>query len=77
MLTYNDRGLRPQSWQLFRAFVSSLKGRIGARAWAVNFEQSLHAATLGNDASVQPGCLQELMLHETAVSWIRVRLART
>ena len=29
------------------------------------------------DASVQPGQLQELMLHETAVSWMRVRLTKT
>jgi hypothetical protein len=27
----------------------------------------------GDDGSMQPGRLQELMLHETAVSWIRVR----
>ena len=31
----------------------------------------------GDDASIQPGQLQEVMLHETAVSWIRFRLART
>ena len=29
------------------------------------------------DASVQPGALQELMLHETAVAWIRARLTQT
>ena len=34
-------------------------------------------ALLGEDASVQPGQLQELMLHETAVSWIRERLKKT
>ena len=34
-------------------------------------------AALGNDASVQPGNLQELMLHETAVYWIRYRLGRS
>jgi len=34
-------------------------------------------AALGDDASVQPGNLQELMLHETAVSWIRLRLGKT
>ena len=34
-------------------------------------------AALGENASVQPGKLQELMLHETAVAWLRVRLART
>ena len=31
----------------------------------------------GDNAAVQPGQLQELMLHETAVSWLRVRLGRT
>ena len=30
-----------------------------------------------DDASIQPGQLQEVMLHETAVSWMRLRLART
>ena len=30
-----------------------------------------------NDASIQPGQLQEVMLHETAVSWMRVRLSKT
>ena len=30
----------------------------------------------GDDASVQPGSLQELMLHETAVAWCRYKLAR-
>ena len=29
------------------------------------------------DASVQPGQLQEVMLHETAVSWMRDRLTKT
>ena len=31
----------------------------------------------GQDASAQPGHLQELMLHETAVSWLRHRLTET
>ena len=44
MVTYNARSLRPHHWQSFRTFVSSLKGRIGARAWAANLEESLHAA---------------------------------
>ena len=34
-------------------------------------------AMFGDDASAQPGKLQELMLHETAVSWLRLRLARS
>ena len=32
---------------------------------------------MGDDASIQPGRLQEMMLHETAVSWMRRRLAST
>ena len=34
-------------------------------------------AMLGEDGSIQPGRLQELMLHETVVSWIRNRLAKS
>ena len=33
-------------------------------------------AFMGSDASQQPGALQEVMLHETAVAWIRYKLAR-
>ena len=29
------------------------------------------------DASMQPGALQELMLHETAMAWVRYRLRKT
>ena len=32
---------------------------------------------MGQDASVQPGCLQEMMLHETAMAWVRERLKKT
>ena len=31
----------------------------------------------GDAATVQPGKLSDLLLHETAVSWIRVKLSRT
>ena len=31
----------------------------------------------GQDAHQQPGMLQELMLHETIMAWVRVRLSRT
>ena len=34
-------------------------------------------AFLGDNAAVQPGKLSDLMLHETAVSWIRVLLSST
>ena len=32
---------------------------------------------MGDDAGKQPGSLQEVLLHETAVAWIRCRLACT
>ena len=32
---------------------------------------------MGDNAIVQPGHMQEVLLHETAVSWIRLRLAST
>ena len=32
---------------------------------------------MGDNASIQPGHMQELLLHETAISWIRWRLAQT
>ena len=34
-------------------------------------------AFFGDDASAQPGQLQEVMLHETAVAWLRQRPAKT
>jgi hypothetical protein len=34
-------------------------------------------AFFADDASAQPGQLQDLMLHETAVSWMRVKLAQS
>ena len=30
-----------------------------------------------DNASVQPGHMQDILLHETAVSWIRLRLEKT
>lgn len=32
---------------------------------------------MGKDASKQPGHMQELMLHETTVGWMRKLLAET
>ena len=34
-------------------------------------------AFMGDDASEQPGTLQELLLHETAMAWVRERLKKT
>ena len=39
-------------------------------------ENSL-TSIMGEDASTQPGNLQEVLLHETAVSWMRVHLCET
>ena len=65
-----------------------MQGRIGRRDsfWATNsgkitagFKAALQANDLKtyykDDAGHQPGQLQEVMLHETAVSWIRHREA--
>ena len=45
------------------------------------FKQALKDAKFkafwGDDASLQPGHLQEVMLHETAVAWLRRRLTET
>ena len=60
----------------------------GKGFWATNsgkvtdaFKHALreHGFTtvMGDDASQQPGNLQELLLHETAVSWMRVRLSQS
>ena len=38
---------------------------------------ALSKASGQDDASEQPGALQELMLHETAVAWIRYKLTMT
>ncbi len=59
-----------------KGFYDSGSGRITA-----GFRQALKDHDLkafwGDDASAQPGNLQEIMLHETAVSWIRHRLRET
>ena len=54
----------------------SLKGSQG-HGYKVALKNHGLNALLGDDASIQPGQLQELMLHETAVSWMRERLKQT
>ena len=45
------------------------------------YSHALHThglrAFVGEDASSQPGTLQEAMLHETAVAWLRHRMKAT
>ena len=59
-----------------KGFYSLASGEITV-AYQESLREHRFKAALGNDARVQPGRLQELMLHETAVSWIRLRLTRS
>lgn len=56
-----------------KGFYNPGNGRITPEFKAALKESGLKAFW-GEDASVQPGHMQEVMLHETAVSWLRVRL---
>ena len=64
-------------------FVDRGKGfyHFSTRAITDQFKKALRdhdlRAFMGNDAAAQPGALQELMLHETAVAWIRYKLTMT
>ena len=53
-----------------QGFFKKIGGEITPEFKAALRENSLKAY-YGDDASAQPGKLQEVMLHETAVSWIR------
>ena len=66
-ILFTDRG---------NGFYVSGTGRITPGCDAALKTHNLRAY-FGNDASIQPGQLQEVMLHETAVSWMRLRLSRT
>ena len=52
----------------------------GTGAITAGFQQALRdhglRAFMADDAALQPGALQEVMLHETAVAWCRYELAR-
>ena len=66
-MVWTDRG---------KGFYSLCNGAITAA-----YKQALRAhhlkPAMGDDASLQPGNLQELMLHETSVAWIRDGLAKS
>ena len=53
-----------------QGFYHKMGGKITPQFKAALRENSLKAY-YGDDAKAQPGKLQELMLHETAVAWIR------
>ena len=62
-ILFTDRG---------QGFYHTNSGSITDQYAAALREHGLRAY-YGNDASVQPGSLQEVMLHETSVAWIRRR----
>ena len=59
-----------------KGFYSPCAGGITAEYKQALKDNRLKPA-MGDDASIQPGSLQELMLHETSVAWIRHRLAKS
>ena len=59
-----------------RGFYATANGKIEQQFADALREHGLKAF-MGADASRQPGSLQELMLHETVVAWVRRRLALT
>ena len=59
-----------------KGFYNSGNGKI-TPAYKQALQECGFKAFWGDDASVQPGHLQERMLHETAVSLLRVRLGQS
>ncbi len=59
-----------------KGFYTTGQGKI-TKEYADALKQNGLKAFMGADASEQPGSLQELMLHETVMAWVRRRLALT
>ena len=66
----------PRSRPSGRGFYAPATGRITEAFKNALAEHDLDVI-LGDNAQAQPGNMQEVLLHETAVSWMRLRLART
>lgn len=64
---FTDRG---------RGFYMTNSGRSTAE-YAGALAQNGFNAVMGENAVTQPGSFQDVLLHETAVSWLRHRLSRT
>ena len=64
---FTDRG---------RGFYNPGNGAITGEYKAALADNSFRAI-MGDNAAQQPGSLQDLLLHETAVSWLRHRLSRS
>ena len=59
-----------------QGFFNKTTGQMTAE-YAAALEAADLRALQGHDASGQPGNLQDLLLHETAVSWVRFLLTQT
>ena len=49
----------------------------GSNSFHQALAQNDFKAIMGDNAVMQPGSLQDVLLHETAVSWLRHRLSRS
>ena len=59
-----------------RGFFEPSSGRITREHKEARAENDLRPF-MGDCARIQPGSMQDLLLHETAVPWLRLRLGRT
>ena len=64
---FTDRG---------RGFYQPNSG-VSTPEWREAVEDHGFRTFMGNTAAMQPGSLQDVLLHETAVSWLRKRLQRS
>ena len=59
-----------------RGFYETNSGSITSE-WKEAVAENGFSTFMGDNARKQPGSLQDILLHETAVSWLRKRLERT
>ena len=59
-----------------KGFYAPASGQITAK-YSTALAEYEFVPMMGQNARLQPGNLSEVLLHETAVSWLRVRLAET
>ena len=59
-----------------QGFYDKVTGKI-THQFKIALQENSLKAFYGDDASAQPGKMQEVLLHETAVSWIRYRESQT
>ena len=59
-----------------KGFYTPASGQITSK-YSVALAENNFEPMMGQNARLQPGSLSEVLLHETAVSWLRVRLAES